>query len=27
MVHYGTYSIPAIKAALATAGIPIRAAT
>jgi cyclase len=26
MVHYGTYSIPAIKAELAQAGIPVRAA-
>jgi len=27
MVHYGTYGIPAIKAELASAGIPVRAAT
>jgi cyclase len=27
MVHYGTYSIPAIKAELSAAGIPVRAAT
>ncbi len=27
MVHYGTWSIPAIKAELASVGIPVRAAT